>query len=77
MIFKWVGRYDPRNRLLRLCRLVWDRGIVGDGKGYSVKLSLGLRPALLHWRREWDGWLATLFGVRVHFCRSYGGRFVD
>lgn len=74
--FKWVIRYDPGNRLLRIGRVMWERGTVGDGQGYSVKLSLGLRPTLFRWRREGDGWLLTVLGVRPHLRRSYGGRFV-
>jgi hypothetical protein len=68
-----ILRYDRRNRLLRLARVVWQRGIAGDGTGYSSKLSLALRPAAFAWRREWDGWLLTVAGVRLHYQRSYGG----
>ena len=39
MKFKSVLRYDPTLRAIRLGRLMWTRGTVGDGKGYSVKLS--------------------------------------
>ena len=70
---RWIGRRDPVGRLVRLARLVWQRGKVGDGEGYSVKLSLALRPRLVEWRREADGWLGTLAGIRVHYRRSYGG----
>jgi hypothetical protein len=76
MKFKPVMRYSPNERMLRLCRLIWERGIVGDGQGYSAMLSLALRPALFHVRKEWDGWRFTLLGVRLHFKRSWGGRLV-
>jgi hypothetical protein len=71
--FKRVMRCDSRQRMLRLCRWVWQRGVVGDGQGYSSKLSLALRPAPLSWHKERDGWLLTVAGVRVHYKRSWGG----
>ena len=70
---RWIGRYDDRQRLVRIGRAVWQRGKVGDGKGYSVKLSLGLRPRLWQFRREMFGVIVTALGVRVHYARSYGG----
>lgn len=39
----------------------------------AFALGLALRPALADWRRERDGWLLTLAGVRLHYRRSYGG----
>lgn len=73
MKFKWVGRLDTRARMLRLFRVMWTRGTVGDGAGYSAKLSLALRLALFGVRREWQAVFVTLLGVRVHFERAYGG----
>lgn len=75
MAFKFIGRYSPPERLLRLARFVWQTGKVGDGSGYSSKFTLGLRPALFGFRREWDGWLLTVCGLRLHYQRSYGGIF--
>ncbi len=71
-----VLRYDPRNHLLRIGRIMWERGTVGSEGSYSVKLTLGLRPSLLSWRRESTGWLLTVLGLRLHYDRSYGGRHV-
>lgn len=59
--------------MVRLFRLMWTRGTVGDGKGYSCKLSFAVRPTLFRFRREYGGWLLTLLGVRVHYERDYGG----
>jgi hypothetical protein len=75
MTFKRVMTYSDRERMVRLFRLIWERGEVGHG-GYSAKFTVGLAPKLLIWRREWDGWLLYLLGVRLHFKRSWGGRFV-
>lgn len=69
MKLKRVMRWDRDARLLRVRRVTW-----GDG---HRKLSLGLRRRLFAYRREWDGWLLTVLGVRVHYQRSYGGRYAD
>jgi hypothetical protein len=61
-----------------MCRWTWKRGVVGDGAGYSVKLSIGVWPVLGRWSRtrvwgqitELD---ATILGLRFHYQRSYGG----
>lgn len=74
---KWVFRFDEIQRHFRLMRLVWERGEVGFGNGgYSAKLSLALEPRL--WRFEsglTHDLLMTLFGFRIGYTRSYGGRF--
>lgn len=72
---RWIGRWDGCGRVLRLVRVMWERGTVGDGRGYSVKLSLGLRPKLFERRSEGHGrgWWLTLAGVRLHYQRAYGG----
>lgn len=71
---KLFARWSPRERLLRLGRIVWRRGEgPGGGKGYSAKLSLALTPSLVQFRRDWCEWSLTLLGVRVHYLRSYGG----
>lgn len=67
--FKRVFRIDEIQRHLRLFRIMWEVGTVGDGRGYSAKLAIGLMPKLFH--RE-DGRI-TILGLRVHYARSYGG----
>lgn len=76
--FKWVGRLDTPQRFFRLFRICWERGNgPGFGDGYSAKLSAALDAALYRWPESDAGcdWRFTLFGVRIHYCRSYGGRF--
>ena len=68
-----IFRYDPMARLFRLGRCVWQRGTVGDGQGYSVKLTLALHPRLWSYRREMTGFVLSVCGVRLHYQRSYGG----
>ena len=71
MGLKIVARRD--GKLIRLFRVMWKTGTVGDGEGYSSCLSVGLYPRLLCYRRESFGWRAWLFGLRLHYDRSYGG----
>lgn len=75
MRIRWINTYDPRQRLRRLARVTWKRGRVGDGQGYSAKLTLALTPRLFRVTREFGGWIVTLLGVRVHHSRSFGGVF--
>lgn len=76
MRFKSVMRQDGIQRHFRLFRLLWERGTVGDGDGYSAKLAVGLLPRLFRWHRVGKHDLeAIIFGLRVHYSRSYGGRF--
>lgn len=48
MKFKKVWRYDPDRKIFRLCRIIWAKGEVGDGKGFSCKLSLALAKGSRH-----------------------------
>lgn len=66
--------WDSRAKLLRLGRLVWKCGEgPGFGKGHCSMLSLALTPKLFGFRREHFDTFVTLFGVRLHFQRSFGG----
>jgi hypothetical protein len=70
---RFVLRRDRHACLFRVARAVWQRGVVGDGRGYSSSVSLALRPSLFSWRKEWNGWILTIVGVRLHYRRDYGG----
>lgn len=73
---KKVMRLDTIQRHFRLFRIMWERGKVGDGNGYSVKLSFALEPRIFRWERQVrTDRLVTLLWVRVHYARSYGGIF--
>jgi hypothetical protein len=71
-IFTWDGKKA------RLFRVIWNRGRVGDGKGYSAFLSLGLTPRLAAFSRiaSFHELRITLLGLSLHYRRSYGGYFV-
>ncbi len=72
-----VFRRDGIQGFYRIARMLWTRGTVGDGRGYSAKLSLAVDWRLLDWGRDAStDWRITLLGVRLHYCRSYGGIMV-
>lgn len=71
--FKRVFRWDSHNKLLRLFRIMWERGNVGDGRGYSAKFSLACTPRIIGWHRGMFDWALTVLGLRVHYLRAYGG----
>lgn len=79
--FKRVLRIDEIQRHLRLFRVMWERGQPGmfHGSGYSVKLAFGLWPRLLSFEhdRGSSSYLFTVPGLRIHYCRSYGGIFAS
>jgi hypothetical protein len=73
---KRVMRYDKSQRKLRLFRLLWSRGSVGDGVGYSAKLAVSLVRKWAGWKRDTFGWRLTVLGVQLHHRRAYGGWIV-
>lgn len=76
MKLKPVFRYDPRQHKLRLFRLLWTRGTVGDGRGYSAKLSVSFVAYAFGWTREYFGWRVTVMGLQFHHLRAFGGTIV-
>jgi hypothetical protein len=62
VVYKNVMTYSPDEKRYRVCRLVWTVGTVGDGKGYSCKLSVALQWAFPF--------------LRLTLRRSYGGIYV-
>jgi len=72
---KWICRRDKGARMIRIFRIMWETGVVGDGKGYSTKLSLALSARPFSWQREYNGWFITIAFVRLHLRRAYGGTF--
>lgn len=76
MKIKSIFRYDSVQGKLRLFRVMWDVGVVGDGQGYSRKIAVSVRPKLLGFSRSADEWRLMLLGVDVHSVKSFGGRFV-
>lgn len=71
MKLKFVLR--RQQRLIRLFRLMWQRGIMGNGVGYSAMFSVGLYPRLFRWERSRDEWRLWFCGLRLHWQRSFGG----
>ena len=77
MKFKKVMRRDNIQGHFRLFRILWSKGVVGDGKGYSAKFSLALTKKFFKYERLsiYDIEL-TLLGLRFHYKRAYGGIIV-
>lgn len=75
MKFKPIFRWDYNAKIFRVFRLLYNVGPVGFG-GYSAKFSVSLSRRIFHFEREYFGWSITLFGLRIHYLRSYGGHFV-
>lgn len=76
MKFKSVMRWDKNNQIFRIGRFLWSVGKVGDGKGYSNKFSIALTPRVFSWHKgRWE-WLVTIFGIRLHRRKYYGGIIV-
>jgi len=73
-VLKFVGRWSPRERVLRIARLMFNRPW---GHGWCARqFSVALTPRLWRWHREDDGLLFTVFGLRLHWKESHGGYFV-
>lgn len=81
-----MPNYIRQERRICLTRIRWDRGVVGDGMGYSSKLSVSL---CWKWQGLWIGlfiksrvygwyaWVCLLpcLPIRFSYQRSYGGVF--
>jgi len=86
MRVQWTPNVIPEEKRICLTRLRWERGTVGDGKGYSVKLSISL---CWKWQGLWVGlfikerlhgwyaWICLLpcLPIRLSYQRAYGGTF--
>lgn len=83
---KLVNRYSPEEKLLRLFRLTWDGHYPAIP---SRKLTFGLAVRRDYWlpglyriitgelyHRRWVLVLIPFVAIRIHFAKSYGGRFV-
>lgn len=84
---QWRPNFVRSERRLVLTRICWNRGTPGDGKGYSVKLTVSLCWAWydlwvgLFVKRETFGFILFLcllpcLPIRIHYQRSYGGRYI-
>lgn len=67
MKFRWIGRLDRDQKLIRLCSILW--GKTPREGGHRNRLSISVRPALFHFRCEVDGWRVTVAGLRLHLKR--------
>lgn len=84
---QWLPNLVPQERRVCLTRIRWETGAVGDGKGYSSKLSVSLilEPRDLwiglFWEakgtheRSWYLCLIPCLPIRFKLVRSFGGIF--
>ena len=79
MKLKWINRYDELAKRRRICTLTGCKGTVGDGKGYSWKLTLSLCDKPLYTNRNQYSYVLTgrreyaLGRIMLSYSRSYGG----
>ncbi len=75
MKFKRVMTYSPREKKVRICRILWDK----EPKMYFRKsLSVNLWPRLFRfWRENGTDWFFALFGLQLHFKSASYGAFPD
>jgi len=73
MKIKKVMSCDASRLLYRIGRIVWQKGCVGDGKGFSAKISLALTPLFFKKKFSFNERELCIFGVRIHYVKSYGG----
>ena len=76
MKFKPIFTIDKEEQKVRLFRVIWDTGVVGDGKGYSSFVGVSLRPKVFLFTKDTNEWRFALLGVAIHKKRSYGGRYI-
>ena len=72
---KTVLRHDEIQGHYRLFRVMWERGTVGDGAGYSNMLSVAVQRKLFWFERFGGSWLLIILGLRIHRKRSFWGIF--
>jgi hypothetical protein len=86
MKLRIVNRYSPGERLFRLFRLVWG-GSYPSVPSRKLTFAVAIRkerwlPGLFRLRngetfhRRWHLVLIPCVVIRIHYARSYGGRFV-
>lgn len=74
MKFRWIRRLDSQQKIFRVGSFLW--GNHANDPGYCNRLSVSVRPAVFHFRREVDGWFVTVAGVRLHMKRHPRGMLV-
>ena len=65
MTFRWIGRRDPQQRLVRVCSLLW--GAHPQDGGHKHRLSVSIKARVFGFWRERDAWFLTVAGIRLHY----------
>lgn len=74
-MIKFVMRQDQQAGMFRLFRVTRKARKPFDGVGYAEKFSVALCRRVFAWRRELNGWILCVAGIRLHYSRAYGGDF--
>ena len=74
MKLRWIGRVNRREKMVRVCSVLW--GTHPKDGGHKRRLSVALWPRLFKFWREYDAWFLTIAGVRVHFKKNDRGVLV-
>lgn len=73
LTFKPVFTWSPRERKLRLFRVIYNRPWrVGNG-WCSRTLSITIRPSLYQIQRDCSGFYLTVLGFGIHWKQIAGG----
>ena len=71
----FVMRQDRQAGIFRLFRVTQKARKPFDEGGYAEKFSVALCCRVLFWKRELNGWILCVAGIRLHYSRAYGGNF--
>jgi hypothetical protein len=74
-VLKPVMRWDRGAKILRLFRLYSNPAGIMDGSRYAWKATVALTPRLFRVKRELDGLIVVVCGLRLHYQRAYGGHY--
>lgn len=72
--FRWVLRSDGFMWLYRICRFSYEVFPNRTPAWHSVEWTFGLVPTLYKFRREDEGWILRILGLRIHKKVCRGGR---
>ncbi len=70
-----IMRLDKNQKVFRLFRVTWDKGTVGDVKGYSNKISFSLTPKIAVFNKKYNGWELCFLFIRINRLMNWGGLF--
>ena len=74
VIFKWVFRHSPTEKMFRICRLLYDWTTPTGDLLYSAKASIAFTNKWFSYSKsELFGIKVCFLGIRFHHKKAYGG----